>query len=55
VNLLFFFSGGGYGAMVGCSGYLQGFQETGILDCVMYMAGVSGSTWGHLPVLQSFD
>ena len=32
-------SGGGYRAMVGCSGYLHALQETGILDCVLYMAG----------------
>ncbi|CEP18713.1 hypothetical protein [Parasitella parasitica] len=38
-------SGGGYRAMVGCSGYLHALNETGILDCVLYMAGVSGSTW----------
>ncbi|KAG2204450.1 hypothetical protein INT47_005241 [Mucor saturninus] len=38
-------SGGGYRAMVGCSGYLHAMNETGILDCVLYMAGVSGSTW----------
>lgn len=25
--------------MVGCSGYLHGLSETGILDCVLYMAG----------------
>lgn len=34
-----FFSGGGYRAMVACSGYLHGFCDTGILDCVLYMAG----------------
>ncbi|KAI9339239.1 acyl transferase/acyl hydrolase/lysophospholipase [Pilaira anomala] len=38
-------SGGGYRAMVSCSGYLNAMNETGILDCVLYMAGVSGSTW----------
>ncbi|KAG2232770.1 hypothetical protein INT48_001124 [Thamnidium elegans] len=38
-------SGGGYRAMVSCSGYLNAMSETGILDCVLYMAGVSGSTW----------
>ncbi|OAD02793.1 hypothetical protein MUCCIDRAFT_37692 [Mucor lusitanicus CBS 277.49] len=38
-------SGGGYRAMVACSGYLHALNETGILDCVLYMAGVSGSTW----------
>lgn len=35
----FLYSGGGYRAMVGCSGYLHGMNETGILDCVLYMAG----------------
>ncbi|KAI8878564.1 FabD/lysophospholipase-like protein [Backusella circina FSU 941] len=38
-------SGGGYRAMVGCSGFLHGMNEVGILDCTTYMAGVSGSTW----------
>ncbi|CAO3686102.1 unnamed protein product [Rhizopus stolonifer] len=38
-------SGGGYRAMVACSGYLHAFSDTGLLDCVSYMAGVSGSTW----------
>ncbi|KAI9276546.1 acyl transferase/acyl hydrolase/lysophospholipase [Sporodiniella umbellata] len=38
-------SGGGYRAMIACSGYLEGFSDTGLLDCVSYMAGVSGSTW----------
>ncbi|KAG1450750.1 hypothetical protein G6F56_008257 [Rhizopus delemar] len=31
--------------MVACSGYLHAFSNTGLLDCVSYMAGVSGSTW----------
>ncbi|KAL7334172.1 hypothetical protein PS15p_202979 [Mucor circinelloides] len=31
--------------MVACSGYLHALNDTGILDCVLYMAGVSGSTW----------
>ncbi|KAL0096298.1 acyl transferase/acyl hydrolase/lysophospholipase [Phycomyces blakesleeanus] len=38
-------SGGGYRAMAGCAGYLKGMRDTGVLDCVMYMAGVSGSCW----------
>ncbi|KAG1459738.1 hypothetical protein G6F46_007140 [Rhizopus delemar] len=38
-------SGGGYRAMVACSGYLHAFNDTGLLDCALYMAGVSGSTW----------
>ncbi|KAI8081796.1 acyl transferase/acyl hydrolase/lysophospholipase, partial [Gilbertella persicaria] len=38
-------SGGGYRAMVSCSGYLRAMAETGILDSVLYFCGVSGSTW----------
>ncbi|KAI8374151.1 acyl transferase/acyl hydrolase/lysophospholipase [Radiomyces spectabilis] len=38
-------SGGGYRAMVGCAGYLKAMKETGLLDCLMYMSGVSGSCW----------
>ncbi|CAO3643620.1 unnamed protein product [Cunninghamella blakesleeana] len=32
-------------ALLGLTGYLNGMQKSGLLDCVMYMAGVSGSTW----------
>ncbi|ORX48212.1 FabD/lysophospholipase-like protein [Hesseltinella vesiculosa] len=39
-------SGGGYRAMIGLTGYLKGMQESGALDCVTYLAGVSGSCWG---------
>ncbi|KAI9488138.1 acyl transferase/acyl hydrolase/lysophospholipase [Zychaea mexicana] len=38
-------SGGGYRAMNGATGYLKAMKETGMLDCTMYTAGVSGSTW----------
>jgi len=38
-------SGGGYRAMVNTSGALKGAQETGILDCTSYIAGISGSCW----------
>ncbi|KAJ1660210.1 hypothetical protein IWQ61_000826 [Dispira simplex] len=38
-------SGGGYRAMVSTLGYLTACQKAGILDCTMYMAGVSGSCW----------
>ncbi|GAA5807883.1 hypothetical protein MFLAVUS_001263 [Mucor flavus] len=44
-NIAIASSGGGYRAMVSCSGYLKAMSEAGILDCVLYMAGVSGSTW----------
>ncbi|KAI9271702.1 acyl transferase/acyl hydrolase/lysophospholipase [Phascolomyces articulosus] len=38
-------SGGGYRAMNGTAGYLKAMHDSGMLDCTMYMAGVSGSTW----------
>ncbi|KAK9378374.1 acyl transferase/acyl hydrolase/lysophospholipase [Kockiozyma suomiensis] len=38
-------SGGGYRAMIGTAGYLRSLQTSGLLDCVTYLGGVSGSTW----------
>ncbi|CEG80125.1 hypothetical protein RMATCC62417_14503 [Rhizopus microsporus] len=38
-------SGGGYRAMLGFTGYLNAMKQSGVLDCTMYMAGVSGSCW----------
>ncbi|KAI7868007.1 acyl transferase/acyl hydrolase/lysophospholipase [Spinellus fusiger] len=38
-------SGGGYRAMAGSAGYIKAMKKTGGLDCVMYIAGVSGSCW----------
>ncbi|XP_019386534.1 PREDICTED: cytosolic phospholipase A2 [Crocodylus porosus] len=38
-------SGGGFRAMVGFSGVMKALYESGILDCAMYVAGLSGSTW----------
>ncbi|XP_051954449.1 cytosolic phospholipase A2-like isoform X2 [Xyrauchen texanus] len=38
-------SGGGFRAMVGFSGVMKALYESGILDCVTYVAGLSGSTW----------
>ncbi|KAI9316508.1 acyl transferase/acyl hydrolase/lysophospholipase [Dichotomocladium elegans] len=38
-------SGGGYRAMVGCAGYMKAMNDTGVLDLVTYLAGVSGSCW----------
>lgn len=39
------FSGGGYRAMLYSTGALLGASTIGILDCVSYMIGLSGSTW----------
>ncbi|RKO86594.1 acyl transferase/acyl hydrolase/lysophospholipase, partial [Blyttiomyces helicus] len=38
-------SGGGMKAMLGTAGYLQGMEEEGLFDSVMYLSGVSGSCW----------
>lgn len=38
-------SGGGFRAMVGFSGVMKALYESGVLDCVTYIAGLSGSTW----------
>ncbi|KAM8889339.1 cytosolic phospholipase A2-like [Synchiropus picturatus] len=38
-------SGGGFRAMVGLSGVMKALFESGVIDCVTYMAGLSGSTW----------
>ncbi len=39
-------SGGGYRAMLGSIGAFSGLQETGLLDLVLYISSLSGSTWG---------
>ncbi len=46
-------SGGGYRAMVLTFGFLKGLQDTGLLDCVSYMSGLSGSTWAMAPWVSS--
>ncbi|XP_008829229.1 cytosolic phospholipase A2 gamma [Nannospalax galili] len=38
-------SGGGLRAHIACLGVLSEMKELGLLDAVMYLAGVSGSTW----------
>jgi cytosolic phospholipase A2 len=44
-------SGGGFRAMILTLGFLQGLQETGILDTVTYLCTLSGSTWFVAPWL----
>ncbi|KAF8580443.1 FabD/lysophospholipase-like protein [Ramaria rubella] len=52
-------SGGGYRAMLNTIGSLSGAQGTGLLDCVTYTAGISGSCWSlgliHSGVAGSHD
>ncbi|ORZ25468.1 acyl transferase/acyl hydrolase/lysophospholipase [Absidia repens] len=38
-------SGGGYRAMLGLTGYLKAMKDSGALDCVTYIAAISGSCW----------
>ena len=39
------FSGGGFRAMFLSLGFLQGLEEAGLLESIMYVASLSGSTW----------
>ncbi|XP_057205896.1 cytosolic phospholipase A2 gamma-like [Triplophysa rosa] len=48
-------SGGGERAMLGLLGSLDGFKETSLLDCVLYLCGVSGSTWCMASLYQDSD
>lgn len=38
-------SGGGFRAMLGCLGYCEEMKNSGLWDCLTYVAGVSGSCW----------
>jgi cytosolic phospholipase A2 len=47
------FSGGGYRAMIESIGFLKAVDEVGLLDSIMYMSGLSGSTWAINPWVAS--
>ncbi|XP_058632060.1 cytosolic phospholipase A2 gamma-like [Onychostoma macrolepis] len=44
-NIALLGSGGGQRAMVGLLGSLVQLEKAGLLDCILYLSGVSGSTW----------
>lgn len=46
-------SGGGYRAMNGTAGLMAGAEKIGLLDCVTYATGLSGSTWFLAPWIYS--
>jgi len=46
-------SGGGYRAMLGFLGFLEGLEESVLLDAVTYISTVSGSTWLLAPWISS--
>ncbi|XP_048042719.1 cytosolic phospholipase A2 gamma-like isoform X2 [Megalobrama amblycephala] len=54
-NIALLGSGGGQRAMVGLLGSLVQLQKTGLLDCVLYLSGVSGSTWCMASLYQDPD
>ncbi|XP_048036379.1 cytosolic phospholipase A2 gamma-like [Megalobrama amblycephala] len=54
-NIALLGSGGGQRAMVGLLGSLVQLQKTGLLDSILYLSGVSGSTWCMASVYQEPD
>ncbi|XP_077078658.1 cytosolic phospholipase A2 gamma-like isoform X1 [Siphateles boraxobius] len=54
-NIALLGSGGGERAMVGLLGSLDQLQKTGLLDCVLYLSGISGSTWCMASLYQEPD
>ncbi|RXN12021.1 cytosolic phospholipase A2 gamma-like protein [Labeo rohita] len=48
-------SGGGQRAMVGLLGSLVELDKAGLLDCMLYLNGVSGSTWCMASLYQEPD
>ncbi|XP_067296458.1 cytosolic phospholipase A2 gamma-like isoform X1 [Pseudorasbora parva] len=54
-NIALLGSGGGERAMVGLMGSLDQLQKTGLLDCILYLSGVSGSTWCMASLYQEPD
>jgi len=45
LRIAFCGSGGGYRAMIGSTGFMQGAQDIGLLPCITYFSALSGSTW----------
>ncbi len=44
-NIVLVASGGSERAMVGLLGSLDALSQDDLLDCMLYLAGLSGSTW----------
>uniref|UniRef100_A0A9J8A8L1 PLA2c domain-containing protein n=1 Tax=Cyprinus carpio carpio TaxID=630221 RepID=A0A9J8A8L1_CYPCA len=54
-NIALLGSGGGQRAMVGLLGSLVQLDKAGLLDCVLYLSRVSGSTWCMASLYQEPD
>jgi len=53
-KIAFAISGGGMRACLTGAGFLAGAEQTGLLDCTMFSAGISGGTWAIGPASYSF-
>ncbi|KAL6461095.1 hypothetical protein MHYP_G00310610 [Metynnis hypsauchen] len=54
-NIAVLGSGGGLRAMIGLLGSLCQLKEDELLDCIMYLSGVSGSTWCMASLYKKLD
>ncbi|RXN37221.1 cytosolic phospholipase A2 gamma-like protein [Labeo rohita] len=54
-NIALLGSGGGQRAMVGLLGSLVELNKAGLLDCILYLSGISGSTWCMASLYQEPD
>ncbi|KAL0194272.1 hypothetical protein M9458_012568, partial [Cirrhinus mrigala] len=54
-NIALLSSGGGQRAMVGLLGSLVELNKAGLLDCILYLSGISGSTWCMASLYQEPD
>ncbi|XP_067264371.1 cytosolic phospholipase A2 gamma-like [Chanodichthys erythropterus] len=54
-NIALLGSGGGERAMVGFLGSLDQLDKADLLDCILYLSGVSGSTWCMASLYQESD
>jgi hypothetical protein len=48
-------SGGGVRAALSTAGFLYGLEQEQLMDCLLYAAGLSGSTWALAPWMYSPD
>uniref|UniRef100_A0A3B4BLG1 Phospholipase A2, group IVC (cytosolic, calcium-independent) n=1 Tax=Pygocentrus nattereri TaxID=42514 RepID=A0A3B4BLG1_PYGNA len=54
-NIALLGSGGGLRAMIALLGLVSQLKEEGLLDCIMYLSGVSGSTWCMASLYKELD
>ncbi|MGE0206548.1 MAG: hypothetical protein AB7R69_01740 [Candidatus Babeliales bacterium] len=45
LNVACAFSGGGYRAMIATAGWMEALEKLGILNSILYVSALSGSTW----------